>query len=93
MSDTLKKYNERMSRIDLQIIDDKKLKWINIFFDTIYDYYCKGNNKVYQWDLQRELKFLNYLKECGEYYGDDADRLNSIKNLYRHINTANGRKI
>tara|TARA_Y100000389_G_C17452440_1_gene515811 strand:- start:2538 stop:2768 length:231 start_codon:yes stop_codon:yes gene_type:complete len=69
----------------LQKIDDNKMKWVNIFFDTIYKYYCKGNNKVYQWELQRELKFLNYLKDCGEYNHDDADRLNSIKNLYQHI--------
>ena len=40
---------------------------------------------VYQWELQRELKFLNYLKDCGEYTFEDADKLNSIKNLYRHI--------
>ena len=40
---------------------------------------------MYQWDLQRELKFLRYMKDCGEYYNEDADRLNSIKNLYQHI--------
>ena len=69
----------------LQKIDDNKMKWVNIFFDTIYKYYCKGNNKVYQWELQRELKFLNYLKDCGEYHDEDGDRLNSITNLYQHI--------
>jgi hypothetical protein len=69
----------------LQKIDDIKLKWINIFFDTIYKHYCEGNNMVYQWELQKELKFLNYLKDCGEYHGGDADRLNSITNLYQHI--------
>ena len=71
--------------VDLQKIDDNKMKWINIFYDTIYNYYCKGHNTVYEWDLQRELKFLNYMKDCGEYYDRDADRLNSIKNLYQHI--------
>ena len=71
--------------MDLQRIDENKMKWINIFFDTIYRYYCKGNSKVYQWDLQRELKFLRYMKDCGEYYDRDVDRLNSIKNLYQHI--------
>jgi hypothetical protein len=74
-----------MSFLELKRIDDNKMKWIEIFFDTIYKHYCKGNNKVYQWELQRELKFLNYLKLCGEYHGRDADRLNSIKNLYLHI--------
>jgi hypothetical protein len=37
------------------------------------------------WELQRELKFLNYLKACGEYHGRDGDRLNDITNLYLHI--------
>ena len=69
----------------LQKIDNTKMKWINIFYDTIYRYYCSGHNKVYQWELQKELKFLNYLKDCGEYTFDDADKLNSIKNLYLHI--------
>ena len=71
--------------VDLQKIDDNKMKWINIFYDTIYNYYCKGHNTVYEWDLQRELKFLNYMKDCGEYYKEDADRLNSITNIYQYI--------
>ena len=66
-------------------LNDKKLKWINKFFDTIYGYYCDGNNRVYQWELQKELKFLNYIKDCGEYTLEDADKLNSITNLYNHI--------
>lgn len=74
-----------MSYLELQRIDDNKLKWIEIFFDTIYKHYCKGNNKVYDWELQRELKFLNYLKACGEYHQQDGDRLNSIKELYLYI--------
>jgi len=31
------------------------------------------------------LKFLNYIKDCGEYTLEDADKLNSITNLYNHI--------
>jgi hypothetical protein len=69
----------------LDLVTEKQMKWINIFYDTIYDYYCSGHNKVYKWELQKELKFLNYIKECGEYYGRDADRLNSITNLYQYI--------
>lgn len=69
----------------MEYVTKTKLKWINEFFDVIYTYYCKGNPKVYQWELQRELKFLNYMKEVGEYTHDDADKLNSIKNLYLHI--------
>ena len=47
--------------------------------------YEDGNNRVYQWELQKELKFLNYIKDCGEYTLEDADKLNSITNLYNHI--------
>ena len=43
-------------------LDTTKVEWIDIFFDTIYKYYCKGNNTVYQWELQKELKFLKYIK-------------------------------
>lgn len=75
-------------------LDSNKLKWINTFYDTIYDYYCKGNDSVYlwkskysclRWKLQSELKFLNYMKTAGEYTFEDADRLNSMKSLYQHI--------
>ena len=69
----------------MTIINENHMKWINIFFDTIYKHYCKGNNMVHQWELQKELKFLNYMKEVGEYTHDDADKLNSIKNLYQYI--------
>jgi hypothetical protein len=69
----------------LQYVTKEKLKWINIFFDTIYKYYCSGHNKVYLWELQKELKFLNYIKDCGEYTLEDADKLNSIKELYQYI--------
>ena len=69
----------------LQKINDRKLKWINIFFDTIYKHYCKGNNMVHHWELQKELKFLNYIKDCGEYTFEDADRLNSITNIYQYL--------
>ena len=68
-----------------KILSKEKLRWINEFFEVIYNYYCKGNNRVYQWELQKELKFLNYMKNAGEYTFEDADKLNSIKNLYNHI--------
>ena len=77
--------NDNGKKMRLQKIDNTKMKWINIFYDTIYRYYCSGHNKVYQWELQKELKFLNYMKEVGEYTFEDADKLNSIKNLYNTI--------
>lgn len=66
-------------------ITEKKLKWINKFYDTIYDYYCSGHNTVFLWNLQHELKFLRYIKNNGEYTFDEADKLNSIKTLYQYI--------
>ena len=73
------------SGIAYTILTKEKLVWGNEFFEVIYNYYCKGNNRVYQWELQKELKFLNYMKNVGEYTFEDADKLNSIKNLYNHI--------
>ena len=66
-------------------ITEKKLKWMNRFYDTIYDYYCLGNNNFYHWNLQHELKYLMYIKNSGEYTLDDADKLNSLTNLYKYI--------
>ena len=77
--------NDNGKKMRLQKIDNTKMKWINIFYDTIYRYYCSGHNKVYQWELQKELKFLNYMKKVGEYTHDDADKLNSITSLYQYI--------
>ena len=68
-----------------EIITEEKMKWINRFYRTIYDYYCKGNDRVYQWKLENELRFLKYIKTAGEYTFEDADKLNSIKSLYTHI--------
>ena len=73
------------SGIAYTILTKEKLVWVHEFFEVIYNYYCKGNNRVYQWELQKELKFLNYMKNVGEYTFEDADKLNSIKNLYNHI--------
>ena len=45
-----------------------------------------GTEMLLQWDLQREMKFINRVLADREYSVlDDADRLNSIRNLYRHI--------
>jgi hypothetical protein len=71
----------------------EKLRWVNEFFEVIYNYYCKGNNRVYQWELQKELLFLKYMKNVGEYTFEDADKLNSIKNLYNHIKNGTISKI
>ena len=45
--------------------------------------YKKGTMMVYQWDLQKEIWFIDRVLSDREYsIHDDADRLNSIRNLY-----------
>lgn len=48
--------------------------------------YKRGTMMVYQWDLQREIKFIDRILSDREYdLLEDADRLNSIRNLYTYI--------
>ena len=48
--------------------------------------YKKGTMMVYQWDLQKEIWFIDRVLSDREYsIHDDADRLNSIRNLYGYI--------
>ena len=48
--------------------------------------YKRGTMMVYQWDLQREIKFIDRILSDREYdLLEDADRLNSIRNLYGYI--------
>ena len=48
--------------------------------------YKKGTMMVYQWDLQKEIWFIDRVLSDREYsIHDDADRLNSIRNLYKSI--------
>lgn len=45
-----------------------------------------GTMMIYQWDLQKEIGFINRVLSDREYsIHDDADKLNSIRNLYNHI--------
>jgi len=45
-----------------------------------------GTQMVYQWDLQREKRFIYRVLSDREYdILDDSDRLNSIRNLYGYI--------
>ena len=45
-----------------------------------------GTQMIYQWDLQREKRFIYRVLSDREYdILDDSDRLNSIRNLYGYI--------
>ena len=48
--------------------------------------YKKGTMMIYQWDLQKEIWFIDRVLSDREYsIHDDADKLNSIRNLYKSI--------
>ena len=52
----------------------------------IYETIMQGATHVYQWELERELHFINKVlsdMKYDIYY--DSDRLNSLGNLYKHI--------
>ena len=45
-----------------------------------------GTTMIYQWDLQKEIWFIDRVLSDREYsIHDDSDRLNSIRNLYGYI--------
>ena len=48
--------------------------------------YKSGTTMIYQWDLQKEISFIDRVLSDREYsIHDDADRLNSIRNLYSYL--------
>ena len=48
--------------------------------------YKSGTTMIYQWDLQKEIWFIDRVLSDREYsIHDDADRLNSIRNLYIYL--------
>ena len=48
--------------------------------------YKSGTMMIYQWDLQKEIWFIDRVLSDREYsIHDDADRLNSIRNLYKNL--------
>jgi hypothetical protein len=48
--------------------------------------YKRGTMMVYQWDLQKEIKFIYRILSDREYnIMNDTDRLNSIRNLYGYL--------
>ena len=48
--------------------------------------YKRGTMMIYQWDLQQEIKFIDRVLSDREYsIHDDADKLNSLRNLYKNL--------
>ena len=67
-------------------IDDKQKKFLLKCHSKIEETIVGGATHVYQWELERELNFINKIlceMEYDIYY--DSDRLNSLGNLYGYI--------
>lgn len=48
--------------------------------------YKRGTTRVYNWELQKEIWFIDRVLSDREYsIHDDADKLNSLRNLYTYI--------
>ena len=48
--------------------------------------YKKGTMMLFPWDLQKEIWFIDRVLSDREYsIHDDADKLNSLRNLYRYL--------
>jgi len=48
--------------------------------------FAAGTQMTHQWDLQQEKRFIYRVLSDREYgILDDADRLNSIRNLYGYV--------
>lgn len=68
----------------------EQMIWLSECQDIIYKYYTKGNGHVYQWNLQRELNYIDKLVKVEEYDSHyETDRLNSYRDLIRYIRLDN----
>ena len=48
--------------------------------------FAAGTQMIYQWDLQREKRFIyRVLSDRSYSIHEDTDRLNSIRNLYGYV--------
>ena len=67
-------------------LNDKQKKFLLKCHSKIEETILQGATHVYQWELERELKFINKIlsdRQYDIYY--DSDRLNSLGNLYKYI--------
>ena len=61
-------------------------EWLLKCVNLIEGEYKKGTMMIYQWDLQKEIWFIDKVLSDREYsIHDDADKLNSLRNLYTYI--------
>lgn len=62
------------------------LKCVKLIEKEFHSGTFSATHMIYQWDLQREKRFINrVLSDRGYDLLEDADRLNSIRNLYGNL--------
>jgi hypothetical protein len=67
-------------------LNDKQEKFLLKCYNKIEETFMGGATYVYQWELVKEMAFINRVLSNREYdIQYDSDRLNSLGNLYRHI--------
>ena len=72
-----------MRNIVLSFIQEE---WLLKCVKLIEKEYKRGTMMIYQWDLQQEIKFIDRVLSDREYsIHDDADKLNSLRNLYKNL--------
>ena len=61
-------------------------EWLLKCVKLIEKEYKRGTMMIYQWDLQKEIWFIDRVLSDREYsIHDDADKLNSLRNLYKNL--------
>ena len=61
-------------------------EWLLKCVNLIEKEYKGGTTMIYQWDLQKEIGFIDRVLSDREYsIHDDADKLNSLRNLYGYL--------
>ena len=61
-------------------------EWLLKCVNLIEKEWKGGTTMIYQWDLQKEIWFIDRVLSDREYsIHDDADKLNSLRNLYRYL--------
>lgn len=67
-------------------LSEKQERFLMDAYIEIEKEFNRGTTYVYQWNLVKELHFINAVLSEREYsIHEDADRLNSLRNLYSYI--------
>jgi len=69
-----------------RILSLNQEKFLLKLYKTLSKELMSGTEMIYQWNLQREMDFINRVLSHRSYtIHYDADRLNSLRNLYKNL--------